>query len=270
MMNPQETGQLNVSNLQDTAKNVVYAFCSVFAMPVEVILRPWYGTRFHEPAFAFFSIVAMLILSMASSLMSSSFIPPLLIAARIQRPHALFGIGSLCELFLFLLFLHGLRLYRRMWNMSLEMHSQFEGPALPFFQLLPGGGSFWFTRIVLEPAFVILTAFVLNRLFIFRDDLEAFLIFSGLCLAMKSFISWYVQWEMLRKIFDMQYAGPIIASLVEGQANPKDLERIHLASFPNDVPSDIRKSAAVHIARVVSGGTINNETRKEHSHANNE
>jgi hypothetical protein len=178
MMNPQETGQLNVTNLQDTAKNVVHAFCSVFSMPVAVILRPWYGTRFHEPAFVFFSMVMMLILTMASSVMASSFIPPLFIAARIQRPQALFGIGSLCELFFFLLFVHGLRLYRRMFNMSLEQHSEFEGPALPFFQLLPGGGSWWFTRIVLEPAFVILTAFVLNRLFIFRDDLEAFLIFS--------------------------------------------------------------------------------------------
>jgi len=42
---------------------------------------------------------------------------------------------------------------------------------LVFFQLLPKSSSFWFTRIVLEPAVVLIAATVLGRLFIFQSGL---------------------------------------------------------------------------------------------------
>jgi hypothetical protein len=254
-MQQQQNGSMNFQNLQDTAKNLVYAFCSIFSMPVEVILRPQYGTRYFQPPIAFFSIVMMIILSMISEF-ASSYTPPLFIAARIQRPpQGLFGIGSLCELFIFLIFLHTFRLYRRMIRMDLETHSEYEGAALFFFQLMPGGKSFFFTRIVLEPALIVLTAYVLNKLFIFRNDLKCFLIFSGFCLAVKSFIAWHVQWELVRKIMDVQFSAPIIANLMENKASQKDLEQIHLASFPKSVPDNIRRSAAAHIAFVATSGT---------------
>jgi hypothetical protein len=232
----------------------IYGFCSIFSMPVEVILRPQYGTRYFQPQTALFSVVAMLVLSMISEF-ASSYSNPLFIAAHIHRePQGLFGIGSLCELFIVVILLHTPRLYRRMIHMDLEPHSEFEGPTLFFFQLVPGGKSFYFTRIVLEPALVMIVAFVMNRLFIFRTDLEYFLMFSALCLALKSFVSWRVQWELIRKIMDAQFAAPVIASLLDDKASQKDLEQIHLASFPKDIPTDIRRSAAAYMAYVASSG----------------
>jgi hypothetical protein len=267
-MQPQQNRGMHINQTQETARNVVYGFCSIFTMPVEVILRPQYGTRYFPPQIALFSIITMSALSMISSFVSS-YSNPLFMAAHIQRaPQGLFGIGSLCELFIVAMLIHTPRLYRRMIHMELEPHSEFEGPALFFFQLVPGGKSFYFTRIVLEPALIFIVAFVMNRLFIFRTDLELFLMFSALCLALKSFVAWRVQWELIRKIMDIGYSGPIIASLLEDKASPKELEQIHLASFPKDIPDNIRRSAAAHMAFVASSG-ITILDPKGDSHASN-
>jgi hypothetical protein len=253
-MQPQQSKGMNFNQTQETARNIVYGFCSIFSMPVEVILRPQYGTRYFQPQIAVFSVVTMLTLSMISSL-AMSYTNPLFMAAHIyKQPQGLFSIGSLCELFIFMMFLHAPRLYSRMIHMDREPHSEFEGPALFFFQLIPGGKSFYFTRVALEPALVVIAAVLLNRFFIFRDDLELFLIFSALCLSLKSFISWRAQWETIRKIMDAQFSAPIIASLLEDKASQKDLEQIHLASFPKDIPDNIRRSAAAHMAYVASSG----------------
>ena len=110
-------------------------------------MRPRYGTRYFPPTVMFFSCAMMLVQTMISE-MASSFSMPLFMAARIQQAQALLGISSLTKLFFFLLFLHGFRLWRLMFKMELEQNSRYEGPALPFFYLLPWSKYFWFTRIV--------------------------------------------------------------------------------------------------------------------------
>jgi hypothetical protein len=142
-----------------------------------------------------------------------------------------------------------------MIHMELEDHSQFEGPPLPFFYLLPKSRNFWFTRIVLEPVFVLLAATVLEDLFIIQSGLALYLRFVALALAMKNFIGWYRAWEFLRNLLDTRNAGPIIAKLVENKASEEDLAPIHLASFPKNIAPEIRRAAAAHIARVFSPGT---------------
>ena len=171
----------------------------------------------------------------------------------------LFSIGSLSKLYFLLSFVHGIRLYRRMIDMSREQNSEFEGPPLPFFHLLPGSGSFWFTRIVLEPAVVFVAATLLEGIFIFQSGLSTYLHFAALALAMKNFIGWYKAWEYLRQLMDMRFAAPIIAKLVENQATEDDLAPIHLASFPKNLSPDIRQAAVSHIARVVLAGGGNPE-----------
>jgi hypothetical protein len=172
-----------------------------------------------------------------------------------QMPVGLFSIGSLASLYFFLTFIHGLRLWRRMIYMELEQHSEFEGPPLPFFRLIPGSRSFWFTRIVLEPAFVLVLASVLERIFIIQSGLSTFLHIAALALLMKNFIGWYRGWEFARILIDQSYAGPIIAKLVENKATEDDLAPIHLASFPKNVSPQIRQAAVSHIARAFSPGS---------------
>jgi hypothetical protein len=73
-----------------------------------------------------------------------------------------------------------------------------------------------------------------------------------MALAMKNFIGWYRGWEYIRNILDMKYAAPIIAKLVDNTATEADLAPIHMASFPKNLPDDIRQAAASHIARAFS------------------
>ena len=55
----------------------------------------------------------------------------------------------------------------------------------------------------------------------------------------------------------MRNAGPIIAKLVDNTATEDDLATIHLASLPKDIPDDVRRDTASHIARAFSPGTSN-------------
>src|ERR1035438_6746473 len=76
---------------------------------------------------------------------------------------------------------HGYRLFQRILHMDREVHSQYEGPPLPFFALLPKSQSFWFTRIILEPCFVFLAATVLEDIFIVQSTLGAYQIGRASC-----------------------------------------------------------------------------------------
>ena len=79
-----------------------------------------------------------------------------------------------------------------MIHMEREQHSEYEGPPLPFFALLPKSQSFWFTRIVLEPCFVFRRCNRACRTFSSCSPaLAAYLHFAALALAMKNFISWF-------------------------------------------------------------------------------
>jgi hypothetical protein len=135
--------------------------------------------------------------------------------------------------------------------MEKEKVSTFEGSPLFFFQLLPRSSSFWITRIVLEPAVVLIAATILGRLFIFQSGLTHYLQISALMLAMKQLIEWNRAWEYLRILMDSLNLAPIIASLVENRVTQEDLAKAHLASFPSNISPEMRRSAAEHYARVI-------------------
>jgi len=245
-----QSGALDISQLQDTAINVVDALCGILCRPVELVLRPWHGTRYFKPPIIFFSTLLMILLPVFSAVATAavSMIP----FSHVRPPMGLFSIGSLAQLYFLLSIIHGIRHYRCMLNMSREKNSVFEGPPLPFFCLVPGGSSFWRVRIVYEPLALLIFANVMGHLFIFQSGLVTYLDVAALALAMHSFLGWYRAWEYIRNILDMRYAAPIIASMSENQASEEDLATIHMASFPSDLSPDIREAAASHLARVFS------------------
>jgi hypothetical protein len=244
------SGALGIGQLQDTAINVVDAFCSIVCRPVEMILRPFYGTRYFTVPVIALSTGMVIAMPIVSSLATGivSMIP----LAHVRAPIGMFGVGSLAQAYFLLSLIHAFRIYRRMIHMELEQHSEYEGDPLPIFYLLPKGRSFWFTRIVLEPVFVGVTATLLGHMYIFQSGLVLYLQLAALALMMKQFISWYRSWEFLRILIDARYLGPIIARLAENRASDNDLAQIHMASFPKNVPDEIRRSAASHIAHVLS------------------
>jgi hypothetical protein len=148
------------------------------------------------------------------------------------------------------LVVHAIRLKKLMFHMHLEKNSYFEGPALPFFSLIP-----WFrerfhaTRIVAEPLVVLLASVVLQDLFIIQPGVAIFMRVAALALSLQAYISYHQRWLYFRDIFDGQAIAPVLADLSTGKATRAELEVFHLAGFPKDVPEHIRAEAT---ARMVS------------------
>jgi hypothetical protein len=163
----------------------------------------------------------------------------------------LFGLGSLSKLYFVLSAVHGIRLFRLMVHPEREKFSEFEGPPLPFFYALPKGDSFWFTRIVLEPAFVFIAAKVLESFFILQSGLTAYCEFAALCLCMQGYIGWYAEWRVIRKRMNAQNMAPIMAKILDNSATGEELASVHLASLPKNLPPEMREAAVAHMARVM-------------------
>jgi hypothetical protein len=252
--NDSEPGEMNVEHLQNTALNVVDMICSVISCPVEMILRPWYGTRYFPVPVMFGSGVLMLLLPAIALLFTS--VVQMIPFSRYAPPPGLFDFASLTKLYFLLSIVHGIRLWRRMIHMELEQHSRYEGPALPFFALIPKSQSFWITRIVLEPGVVFLAAIVLQDLFIVQSGLGIYLEIAALALGVKNFVSWFRSWEFLREQLDLAITGPGIAKLLDNTATQEDLAKMHIASFPKNLDPKIRQATAAHIARAISPETI--------------
>ena len=242
--------EMRVEHLQNNAMELVYLICSIIAQPVEIILRPWYGTRYYPVPVTFFSSSMMLLLP-GIMLLFSNFMGmiPLL---HVPQPVGMFGLADYAKLYFLLSAIHGFRLWRRMIYMERELHSQYEGPSLPVFQLLPKGKSFWFVRIVLEPAVVFVAAIVLQDLFIAQSNLSFYLKLAALSLLIKQFVAWFRAWEYMRQILDTRNAAPAIARLADDQASEAELEPLHLASIPRNIDPEIRKATIAQIARTYS------------------
>ncbi len=67
-----ESGGLNIHQLQYTAMNVVENFCSVICRPVELILRPFHGSRYFPVPVIFFSTAMMILLPIFSVLTTTA------------------------------------------------------------------------------------------------------------------------------------------------------------------------------------------------------
>jgi cbb3-type cytochrome oxidase subunit 3 len=237
--------EIGVNHFRDKMWGTVYTAATVVSMPVEVIIRPFFGTRFFQPYNAGLSLALLLLLS----LLAKPFIPPIMLAAHIQPPPSgLYNILSLAQLFFFGMIFHTFRSFRRMRNLSLELNSTYEGPALPFFALLPGGKSFWMVRLVLEPIAVIVIAYTLNHLGIFDNQLEGYLIFAAICMATKSYLHWFKAWETIRKILDAKYLAPVLSGMINGTAEDNALDQFHYASFPKHLPPDVHRAAIQQLA----------------------
>ncbi|HEX3747698.1 MAG TPA: hypothetical protein VHW09_27370 [Bryobacteraceae bacterium] len=236
----QQQSPMNIENFQTMMMNLVYLFTSVVTWPIEMVLRPQYGSEYFSPVTQFGTAVMMLFLPLFTAL--SGMIPYMHF-----RTLGLFGIASLSKLFFLGSLVHGFRVWRRMLHMEKEDNSYFPGEPLFFFRWLPF--SWWVTRIVIEPAFVFIVALTLANLFILQPSATNYLMFAAIALAMKSYVEWFLQWQMIRHLMNARYMGPIMAKLVNNTATESDLAKAHLASFPKNLPDDIRQSAARHVAR---------------------
>jgi hypothetical protein len=240
-----QNGPMSIEPFQDMAMNVTYNIATVVSMPVEMILYPFHGTRYFSPPMFLFSVILMTLMSAFSSVAGSvgQMIP------FVRGPAGVFGIASMTKLFFAVSFIHGLRIWRLMLRPYLELNSLYEGPPLPCFKLLPWGNSFWFRRIVYEPAAVFAVSMVLANLYVIQAPLLLYLQGAAFMLAMKQFVAWFKFWSICRDLMDAANVGPIVARLVDNKATEEDKARIHMASLPQNLPPDIHKATVAQVAR---------------------
>jgi hypothetical protein len=248
-----------IEQYQDTAMNIAYNVASIFTMPVEIFIRPHFGSQYF---FVLNPFLSGIMLSLAAAFTTVAVgVGQMIPFVHLSGPIGVFGLGSLLAIFFLASIVHGLRLWRRMIFMELEDISTREGTPLPFFKLIPKGDSQWICRIFYEPIFVWMCASVLSTLLIIQAPLSLYLHVAALCLAMKNYIAWYKNWSYIRNLMDVANAAPIVAKILSNTATDEEKSRVHLASLPKNLPPDIRKATMAHIARAYSVPT---EEEKSH------
>jgi hypothetical protein len=235
----------SIDHFQNGMVDLVYNFCSVICGPIELLLRPQYGSRYFPPIVQCLTAMMMIILPVIYSLVEG--VSHMLPFMRFNASMGMFGLGTLSKLYFLGSFIHGLRIWRRMINPFREKNSMYEGPPLPFFRIFPL--PFWFTRIVVEPVAVFALAITFRNSFILQPAAASFLMFSAVMLAMKQYCAWYMFWQFFRGLLDMANAGPIIAKYVGNSATNEELETIHLAGAPKNLPDDVRSKLGDFISR---------------------
>jgi hypothetical protein len=258
----QNPSLFNPNNLQDAAENLLLFISSIISKPADMIVRPFFGTQYYPPAVDAFSFIfVLLIAGIHEAFFSLTHMIPFVAAP--PPPLGIFDLWTLVKVMFLLQIFHRIRLFRRMTDMSKEKFSWYEGPALPFIPLLPGGKSFWKQRVLLEPVLVFAAASVLQHAFIFQSGLATFMQVSAVALFVKQSLHWYASWQVRRTAMDAANGAPLMSAFIQGTASEQELEPVHLASFPKDSTPEIRRIAAAHVARsygqIITPGE-NNET----------
>jgi len=246
-----QPASFNPFQLPDLAMNMVETFCAVVYRPVEVVIRPWHGTRYFSITVIFLSNLMMLFIPIFGAFATAviSMIP----LVHIPIPVGMFSMASFARLYFLLSIIHGVRIFRLMIHPGKELYSFWEGQPLPLINLVPKSRSFWVTRIIIEPAMVFLAATLLGNAFIFQSGLVTYFQCAAMCGGMLHFVRWYRSWEEIRNSLDTANIAPLMAKLVDNTATESDLAPLHIAKLPDDLPESIRKRTALNIARAHSG-----------------
>jgi hypothetical protein len=246
------SGAMNVEHLQNSALNTLELICSVLCRPLDMICRPWHGTRYFQVPVVFATSILMILLPVIAAVYLN--IAQMIPFMSVPVPRGLFGFAALAKLYFAMSVWQGYRHWQAMLHMEREPHSEFEGPPLPVFNLIPWFSLFWRTRILAEPLFILILTTVLEDFFLIQSPLALYLRIAAFALGMKNFVAWFRSWEYLRRLIDIANAGPAMADLIEGKATEEQLAPMHLASFPKDIDPAIGRTAAVNIARAYTAG----------------
>src|ERR1017187_1184854 len=91
--------QGSIEQFQETALNVMYNVASIFTMPVEILIRPQFGSRYFSAPNVFLSAILMTIIAAFSSVAEG--VGQMIPFAHVRGPVGMYGIGSMTTLFFF-------------------------------------------------------------------------------------------------------------------------------------------------------------------------
>src|SRR5450631_4282154 len=109
-------GQGSIEQFQETALNVMYNVASIFTMPVEILIRPQFGSRYFSAPNLFLSAIMLSLAAAFSSIAEG--VGNMIPFVHVRGPVGAFGIGSMATLFFLANIVHSIRIWRRMLDMS--------------------------------------------------------------------------------------------------------------------------------------------------------
>jgi len=118
-------GSMSLNQIQDFAINFVYNACSIVTMPVEMAIRPQYGSRYFPPVVMFLSAMLMVFLPLFFTFATA--VVQMIPFARFRGPVGLIGMWGISRLFFLGSLVHGVRVWKRMIRMETEKNSLYEG-----------------------------------------------------------------------------------------------------------------------------------------------
>jgi hypothetical protein len=104
-------------------------------------------------------------------------------------------------------------------------------------------------RIIYEPILIFLVATVLQDLFILQSGLTLYLRCAAGALCIKNSINFFRSWKVGRDLMDIANAAPLLSKLVENKASREELVPLHIATLPDDLSPQTRRTAAIYIAQ---------------------
>ena len=223
--------------MQDAYMRMILAGLSgiagIVTMPIEMWLRPWFGTTYFHPITGGLAWIGIQLLA------------ALAVIGRPAHSHAPIGMGVLVMLFWFTWLAHSPRIWRRIHNMDLEDDSDDEGEALPIFRPLPyyGWGS---TRIVYEPLLVALSGALLAGVGLAEPSVGLYLLIVAFALLLKNIIRWYDVFRMLRELRNIRFRAQLLQQTMTGRALQTTIAPPVMVA--TGVPSAVIAKMAVDIA----------------------
>ncbi|MEQ1883693.1 MAG: hypothetical protein ABL967_01435 [Bryobacteraceae bacterium] len=196
-----------IKGLAMLAKNV----CSLLTFPFEMLLRPWFGSRYFHIILMALSLPCWQAICLASGIFGG-------------RAYGAFAlvIAIWCGCVY-----NGFRIWRLMLHPQQEKDSEREGD--PIVEL---SSSWAIQRIVYEPLGILIAAILFKLIGIFNLILALCVAASAAALCLKNIITWYEAWTYLRDMLDQQGRIPIIQAISAGQPVPKSIGRFTLSSIP--------------------------------------
>jgi hypothetical protein len=212
-------------------------------MPTEYAMRPQFGTRYFSPVATFLACVMMFLLGGFAAFGTQMPFGGGR-ASDVSSNHGLVSLTMLAALFFLGNLVHGPRLFRRMLHPELELHSEYEGPALPFltriFERLPYGRKAWPVRIVYEPLTLFVVTAVLSLMGVFDRSATLYLLTAAVLLSVKCYLEWFRMWLYMRILLDGKAAAPVIAAVARGTATEEQMASVHIAGIPKSVSPQIK------------------------------
>jgi hypothetical protein len=212
----------------------VHMVVAIIALPFELMVRWWMGSRYHHIVVIALAPLPPLAITVAS-----------VTGAKLLHSHALIGMGTVYAVMQLFLWLHYIHVFRVIAKPEREFLSREDGRPFPFWKYLPNGESWAMVRFIYEPGLLALAAVVLGLLHIFSAVVSVYFLVGAFALFVRTAFLYYFAWEYLRDILDQFNLSRRMAGGSNTSSSEEAIRRViarAVANRPNNLPQGVINS----------------------------